>query len=427
MSGAAAPLTLPSAARFVGIWAPGNENCPLTLQDLVIIHNTLVKMRATKTSGWHELSGYSNKFPQFLKQWPYRFKQIKAAFRIECVGGEDNADTIPPLFLQSWNKELSLNAQNDFITDAFAKTMQLAHMSAEQSFSDFYEATYRKLPTNMAKMKLNSADETQTLSMICILEYKFLAGCDKQWRERPAEPSNFLRDADEGADQEAARPSRNAPASPPRRGRSAAGGAAGAASSSAGSKKNAEPGAAAPAPAGNGGSNAEPEDAAAAAAAPAGERAEQDLRHDMYDIVSWGLNDDEFPLNQLDDMQFDVARPLGEQRTYHAAAVLLFYRRRTKEQEKVFRALSGVWGVARGTFVNHVLLGHPPTAGPTMYTPKEIDWCKDARKALIAKMDDELRRELEIPEPAQEKVPGRRARARGEELEGQGVLLQPAK
>ena len=107
--------------------------------------------------------------------------------------------------------------------------------------------------------------------------------------------------------------------------------------------------------------------------------------------------------------------------------VLLFYRRRTKEQEKVFRALSGVWGEARGTFVNHVLLGHPPTAGPTMYTPKEIDWCKDARKALIAKMDDELRRELEIPEPAQEKVPGRRARARGEELEGQGVLLQPAK
>jgi hypothetical protein len=380
-------------------------------------------MRTTKTSGWNELSGYSNKFPQFLKQWPYRFKQIKAAFRIECVGGEDNADTIPPLFLQSWNKELSLNAQNDFITDAFAKTMQLAHMSAEQSFSDFYEATYKKLPTNMAKMKLSSADETQTLSMICILEYKFLAGCDKQWRARPAGPSSFLRDADEGADQDAA--ARAAPASPARRGRSAAGGPAGAASSSAGSKKNAELAAAARTPAGNGGSNAEPEDAAAraAAAAPAGERAKQDRRLDMDDIVCWGLNDDEFPLNQLDDMKFDVARPLGEQRTYHAAAVLLFYRRRTGEQEKVFRALSGVWGEARGTFVNHSVLGHPPTAGPTMYTPGEIDWCKEAQKALIAKMDNEL----EIPEPAQDKIPGRRGRARGEGLEGQGVLLQPAK
>ena len=142
----------------------------------------------------------------------------------------------------------------------------------------------------------------------------------------------------------------------------------------------------------------------------------------MDDIVSWGLNDDEFPLNQLDDMKFDVTRPLGEQRTYHAAAVLLFYRRRTGEQEQVFCALSGVWGEARGTFVNHALLGHPPTAGPTMYTPDEIDWCKEAQKALIAKMDDELRRELEIPEPAQDKIPGRRPRPR----RGIGRARRPA-
>ena len=54
-------------------------------------------MRTTATTGWNELSGYTNKVHQFLKQWPHRLKQIKAAFRIECVDGE-NADMIPPLF-----------------------------------------------------------------------------------------------------------------------------------------------------------------------------------------------------------------------------------------------------------------------------------------------------------------------------------------
>ena len=419
--GAGAPLTLPSAARFVGIWAPGNEKCPLTLQDLVLIHNTCVKMRATNTSGWNELAGYHNKFPQFLKHWPHRLRQIKAACRIECVDGED-ADMIPPLFLQTWNKELSLNAQDDFIKDAFARTLQLAHMTADQSFCDFYEATYKKLPT--CKIKLTTAEEVECLSMICILEYKFLAGCDKQWRERPAEPSSFLRDGDAGADKDASdAQSRAAPASPShRRGRSAG---AAEASSNAGSKRAAAEAAAAAAPPADKGcsKNAEGD----AAAAPAGERAEVHRRHYMDDIVNWGLNDDEFPLNQRDDMKFDPSRPLAEQRTFHAAGILLFYRKRTKEQEKVFRELSGLWGEARASHICHAKLCAPPSAGATLYSPDEAKWCKEAQKALIAMMDDALRKELEIPEPAQDRVPGKRGRARGEALEGQGALLQPAK
>ena len=54
-------------------------------------------------------------------------------------------------------------------------------------------------------------------------------------------------------------------------------------------------------------------------------------RHDIDEIVSWGLNNDEFPPNQLDDMKFDPSRQLAEQRTFHAAGVLLFYRKSTKE------------------------------------------------------------------------------------------------
>ena len=69
---------------------------------------------------------------------------------------------IQPLFLQTWNKELSLNTQDDFINGAFARTLQLAHMTADQSFSEFYEATYKKLPTG--KIKLTTADEVECLN-----------------------------------------------------------------------------------------------------------------------------------------------------------------------------------------------------------------------------------------------------------------------
>jgi len=50
-----------------------------------------------------------------------------------------------------------------------------------------------------------------------------------------------------------------------------------------------------------------------------------------------------------------------------------------------------------------------------------------AQKRRIAKMDDALRKELEIAEPAQDSISGKKGRARGEALEGQGALLQPAK
>jgi len=423
---AGAPLTLPSAARFVGIWAPGNERCPLTLQDFVIIHNFCVKMRTTATTGWNELSGYTSKVHQFLKTWPHRLKQIKAAFRIECVDGE-NADMIPPLFLKTWNKEQSANAQDDFIKEAYARTLQLAHICADQSFSDFYEATYRKMPS-LTRIKLATAEELECLGMICILEYKFLAGCDKQWRERPAEPSNFLREGDADADQDAAADQPlAAAASPTRRGRSVA--AADAASANTGSKKSAaEAAPASAAPAGKGGSkNADSELEGDIAAAPAGEEPDLHRKRDINDIVNWGLNDDEFPLNQLDDMKFDPLRPLAAQRIYYAAAVLLFYRKRTKEQEKVFRELSGLWGEVRSSHICHTQLCAPPSAGATLYSPDEAKWCSEAQKALIAKMDDALRKELEIAEPAQDSISGKKGRARGEALEGQGALLQPAK
>ncbi len=146
----------------------------------------------------------------------------------------------------------------------------------------------------------------------------------------------------------------------------------------------------------------------------------------MDEIVSWGLNDDEFPLNQLDDMKFDSTLPLAQQRTYYAAAVLLFYRRRTQQQETVFRDLSGLWAEARGSHISHAQLCSPPSAGACLYSPDEASWCANAQTALIAKMDSELRDELEIPEPTKERTRNnlKRNRALGEALDGQSALLE---
>ena len=148
----------------------------------------------------------------------------------------------------------------------------------------------------------------------------------------------------------------------------------------------------------------------------------------MDDIVSWGLEDNEFPLNKLEDMKFDAARPPAQQRTMHAAAILLFYRKRTTAQEKVFRDLCGLWGEVRSTHIQHALLCHPPSAGATMYTPNEAEWCRNAQKTLIARMDSELRNELEIPEPTDESSRARSrrgGRAAAGALDGQDNLRQP--
>ena len=189
MSGGGAPLTLPSSGKFISIWMHGNEKCPLALNDFVQIQNTCVKMRETNSSGWTELAGYSNKIHQFLKQWPHRLKQIRTTYRIECLGDED-ADKIPLIFLRSWDKAKAANAQDDFIKESFARSFQLAHMAEEQSFAEFYEATYKKMP---GKLALKTADEVQWLSTVCILEYKFLGACDLQWTEGWAAMAAALR------------------------------------------------------------------------------------------------------------------------------------------------------------------------------------------------------------------------------------------
>ena len=96
-------------------------------------------------------------------------------------------------------------------------------MNRFNSFANFYEATYKKLP---AKPKLTTAEELETLCMICILEYKVLGGCDLQWRDVSAETRAFLRPAGAGADDDApaaatSSGSGGTGASPRRRGRGA--------------------------------------------------------------------------------------------------------------------------------------------------------------------------------------------------------------
>jgi len=118
-----APLTLPSANRFAGIWSNSKEPCPITLMDLVTIHNACVKLRSAEAEiprsgafGSADLQVYRNKFPQFMGHWQHRLsKVIKPANRIECL--DENADKIPPLFWKRWDKTKTANAQDDFIKD----------------------------------------------------------------------------------------------------------------------------------------------------------------------------------------------------------------------------------------------------------------------------------------------------------------------
>jgi len=430
--------------------------------DLVTIHNACVKLRSAETEiprsgalGSAELQGYRNKLPQFLGHWQHRLsKVIKPVTRIECL--DENADKIPPLFWKRWDKTKTANAQDDFIKEDLVKTFQLAHVSHNESFANFYEATYKKLP---AKPKLTTAEELETLCMICILEYKVLGGCDLQWKDASPETRAFLQSAGAGADDDApaAAPAAATSAGSGRRGRAAsnapdqgAGGSprrvrghGGASSNDASPRGNSRGGAS------NNKRSAAATAAAQAAAAGEGggeggdagggvtedqrdevQRDEGDRRFDMDDIVSWGLEDNEFPLNKLEDMKFDAARPppAAQQRTMHAAAVLLFYRKRTTAQEKVFRDLCGLWGEVRGTHIQHALLCHPPSAGATMYTPNEAEWCRNAQKTLIARMDSELRNELEIPDPTDESSRARSrrgGRAAAGALDGQDNLRQP--
>lgn len=336
-------------------------------------------MRETQSSGWNEIgSGYSKKVESFLRTWPHRLNQIKTANRIECLNGED-ADSIPRIFLKSWDKSKAVNAQDDYITDAYARSYQLVHMAEDQSFADFYEATYKKVPTN-GKLTLKTADEVQLLSTVCILEYKFLGGCDLQWKEKPAEATSFLPSSAANADEDACPGA--AASHRPRRGQAAQ-------------------------PADN--DNREPDELAAPS-----------RRLDIEDILSWSWEDDEFPLNKLEELKFDPEEKLASQRTFHAASIILFYRKRSKEQEKVFTQLCGLWGEARAEHISHQALCKLPEAGSVMYTELEKQWCTRAQKALIAKMDPALRQQLEIPDSDQGEISGKRARMR---LEGQTTLL----
>ena len=259
--------------------------------------------------------------------------------------------------------------------------------------------------------------------MICILEYKVLGGCDLQWRDMSPGTRAFLQSARAGADDDApaaaiAAATSAAATSSGRRGRAASNapdqGAGGSPRRVRASRAQV---AAAGEGGGEGGSAADDAPAAAAAGDAGGgsqngdQLDEGDRRLDMDDIVNWGLEDNEFPLNKLEDMKFDAARPPAQQRTMHAAAILLFYRKRTTAQEKVFRDLCGLWGEVRGTHIQHALLCHPPSAGATMYTPNEAEWCRNAQKTLIARMDSELRNELEIPDPTDESSRARSRRA----------------
>jgi hypothetical protein len=143
MPQANAPLTLPSENKFAGIWSNGKEPCPITLKDLVTIHNACVRLRSGEVDiprsgalSYADLHVYRTKVPLFLGQWPHRLSQvIKPANRIECL--DEDADKIPPLFLNRWDKTKSANAQDDFIKDDLVKTFQLAHVTHDESFAKF--------------------------------------------------------------------------------------------------------------------------------------------------------------------------------------------------------------------------------------------------------------------------------------------------
>jgi hypothetical protein len=424
MSGADRPLTLPSQNHFAGIWANGNDKCPVTLKDLVEVHNLCVKCREgpMPSKGWWlnpDLAPYKSRIQSFMDKALYRLKIVKSAIRIECL--DDDADIIPPLFLKRWDKKKAPNAQDDFLREDYVKSFQLAHLRENESFGEFYEAIHKKYP--QGKLQLKSNEELQDLCMMCILDYKVLGGCDLRWKETPPDSSSFLRNAEPDADDDTPGPSVGT--SPRRSSRRPA-----AAATAASKQVPVTPAPATPADISrNDGEGASAPVAAAPAAAAAAprdvqDRAAVDRQLDMDEIVSWGLNDDEFPLNQLDDMKFDSTLALAQQRTYYAAAVLLFYRRRTPQQEKVFRDLSGLWGEARGSHISHAQLCAPPSAGACLYSPDEAAWCADAQKALIAKMDSELRNELEIPETIQERTRNKRNRAPAEALQGQDSLLR---
>ena len=424
MPQANAPLTLPSANKFAGIWSNGKEPCPITLMDLVTIHNACVRLRSGEADiprsgalSSADLHVYKTKVPLFLSHWPHRLSQvIKPANRIECL--DEDGDKIPPLFLKRWDKTKTANAQDDFIKDDLVKTFQLAHVTHDESFAKFYEATYKKLPS---RPKLSTAEELETLCMICILEYKVLGGCDLQWKDASPTPEarSFLPSAGAGADDDAIS------AGSGRRGR-AASSATPADGSPRGPRNKRSAAATAPAQAAAGGEGGDEDQRDHQR--DEDQRPEGGAGLDMDDIVNWGLEDNEFPLNKLEDMKFDVALPPAQQRTMHAAAILLFYRKRTPEQEKVFRDLCGLWGEVRGTHIQHALLCHPPSAGATMYTPNEAEWCRKAQKALIERMDSTLRNELEIPDSTDESRRGRSrhgGRAAAGALDGQDNLRQP--
>jgi hypothetical protein len=121
-------------------------------------------------------------------------KIIKPAIRIECLDG-DEADKIPPLFWKRYNKNKPANGQ-EFLLEDYVKTFQLAHMSENESFGEFYEAIHRKYT---GKLQLKNNKELQDLCTMCILDYKVLGGCDLQWKETAA-PSQFIQGGAVGDD-----------------------------------------------------------------------------------------------------------------------------------------------------------------------------------------------------------------------------------
>ena len=95
MSRGVKPLTLPSQNQFINIWSNGNEKCPVTLADLVEVHNLGVKLRegSMPKGGWWsnpELAPYKTKIQNFMEKAMHRLgKIIKPAIRIECLDGDD--------------------------------------------------------------------------------------------------------------------------------------------------------------------------------------------------------------------------------------------------------------------------------------------------------------------------------------------------
>ena len=61
---------------------------------------------------------FRQKVWQLLEKWKYRLEKIvKPANRVECLEEDENADRIPRLFLKTWDKKKTANAQDYFITD----------------------------------------------------------------------------------------------------------------------------------------------------------------------------------------------------------------------------------------------------------------------------------------------------------------------